>query len=228
MSRLAPSEYVVRFSWWARVQHAAVIVLFGLLLLTGMPQKWPYVEASRWAIERLGGIFVVRWLHRMAGVAFTALLVAHLSSAIGGVLTRRMPPSMMFSRQDFRDAVHFLSYCIGYADAPPRFGRFDYRQKFEYWGLVLGGVVMAVTGFILYFPIVASRVLPAELIPAAKAMHTYEALLAFLIIIVWHLFAVVLSPESFPLDTTIFTGKIRKERLHHEHPLEYEELFENK
>jgi formate dehydrogenase subunit gamma len=228
MPRRESSEYVPRFSWWARFQHAAVILLFGALLVTGLPQKWPYVEASRWLIERMGGIFVVRWLHRLAGIAFTVLLVAHLTVAIGGVLSRRMRPSMMFSRQDFRNAVHFLSYCIGYADVPPRFGRYDYRQKFEYWGLVLGGVVMAVTGFILYFPIAASRVLPAELIPAAKTMHSYEALLALLIILVWHLFAVVLSPESFPLDTTIFTGKIRKDRLHHEHPLEYEELFGDK
>jgi formate dehydrogenase subunit gamma len=228
MPRLDASEYAPRFSWWARGQHAAVIVLFGVLLLTGMPQKWPYVEASRWLIERLGGIFVARWLHRMAGVAFAALLMAHLAVAIAGVLSWRMRPSMMFSRQDFRDAIHFLSYCIGYADSQPRFGRFDYRQKFEYWGLVLGGVVMAVTGFILYFPIVTSRVLPAEFIPAAKTMHSYEALLAFLIILVWHLFAVVLSPESFPLDTTIFTGKIGKERLRHEHPLEYEELYGDK
>jgi formate dehydrogenase subunit gamma len=224
MPSLDPAEYVVRFSVWARLQHALVIVLFGVLLVTGMPQKWPYLEASRWLIERLGGIFAVRWLHRMAGIAFAALLLSHLVVAIGGVLSRRMRPSMMFSRQDFRDAVHFLTYCIGYADDPPRFGRYDYRQKFEYWGLVLGGLVMAITGFILYFPIVTSRLLPAELIPAAKTMHSYEALLAFLIILVWHLFAVVLSPESFPLDTTIFTGKIRKERLRHEHPLEYEEL----
>jgi formate dehydrogenase gamma subunit len=228
MPRLGPSEYVVRFSYWARAQHALVIVLFAVLLVTGIPQKWPYVEASRWLIERLGGIFAVRWLHRMAGIAFAGLLLAHLVVAIAGVLSRRMPPAMLFSRQDFRDAVHFLSYCVGYADGPPRFGRYDYRQKFEYWGLVLGGIVMTVTGFMLYFPIAASRILPAELIPAAKTMHSYEALLALLIILVWHLFAVVLSPESFPLDTTIFTGKIRKEQLRHEHPLEYEDLFGDK
>jgi len=218
------SEYVVRFSVWARVQHAAVIALFALLLLTGMPQKWPYVEASRWIIEHLGGIFVVRWLHRAAGVAFSVLLVVHVAVAIGGVLSRRTRPSMLLSVRDFRDAVDFLRYCLGWAEAPPRFGRFDYRQKFEYWGLVFGGFVMALTGFILYFPIAVSRVLPAELIPAAKVMHSYEALLAFLIILVWHLFAVLLSPEAFPIDTSIFTGKIRKERLRHEHALEYEEL----
>jgi len=217
-------EYVVRFSYWQRFQHAMVILLFGVLLLTGMPQKWPYLEASRWVIEQLGGIVAVRWLHRAAGIAFSLLLLAHLAVAIGGVLSGRTRPSMLLSVRDFRDAVDFLRYCVGWAEAPPRFGRYDYRQKFEYWGLVFGGFVMALTGFILYFPITVSRLLPAELIPAAKVMHSYEALLAFLIILVWHLFAVLASPETFPMDTSIFTGKIRKDRLRHEHPLEYDEL----
>ncbi len=217
--------YVWRFSWWARLQHAAVIVLFGVLLVTGLPQKWPYLELSRRIIEDLGGIFTVRWVHRAAGIAFCALLLAHLAVAIGGVLSRRIPPSMLLARKDFRDALEFLRYCTGYTEEPPRFGRFDYRQKFEYWGMIFGGVVMAVTGLILYFPIAVSRLLPAELIPAAKVMHSYEALLAFLIVLVWHLFAVILSPEVFPMDTTIFTGKIRKDRLRHEHPLEYEDLY---
>ncbi|HAM58656.1 MAG TPA: hypothetical protein DCQ64_25895, partial [Candidatus Rokubacteria bacterium] len=69
---------MVRFSFWACFQHAAGILLFGVLLLTGMPQKWPYVEASRWIIEHLGGIFAVRWLHRVAGIVFSILFVTHL------------------------------------------------------------------------------------------------------------------------------------------------------
>ena len=84
---------------------------------------------------------------------------------------------------------------------------------------------MALTGFILYFPIFFSRMLPAELIPAAKVMHTNEALLAFLIVLIWHMAGAHLTPESFPMDTSIFTGKIRKEKLRREHPLEYEERF---
>jgi len=225
MRRGDRAEFVVRFSPWARLQHVAVILLFGALLVTGMPQKWPYYEASRWVIENLGGLFAVRWLHRAAGIAFSALLVAHLTVAMAGALAGRTRPSMLLSLQDFRDAIDFLRYCVGWVETPPRFGRYDYRQKFEYWGMIFGGLVMAATGFILYFPITVSRVLPPELIPAAKVMHSYEALLAFLIVLVWHLFAVLLSPEVFPLDTSIFTGKIRKDRLRHEHPLEYEELF---
>jgi formate dehydrogenase subunit gamma len=218
-------EYVPRFTVWARVQHVAVIVLFGVLLLTGMPQKWPYVEASRWIIEQLGGILVVRWLHRAGGVVFAGLLVAHLAVAIFGVLTRRTQPTLLLSRQDFKDAIDNLWYYLGYRESGPRFGRFDYRQKFEYWGLVFGGFIMALSGFILYFPIAVSRLVPADLIPAAKVMHSNEALLAFLIVLIWHMYGAHLNPESFPMDTSIFTGKIRKDRLRHEHPLEYDERY---
>jgi len=225
MKDVETSEYVVRFSFWARFQHAAIILLFGVLLLTGMPQKWPYAEASRWVIEHLGGIFVTRWLHRAAGVAFSALLVAHLAIAIAGVLSRRTQPSMLLSRKDFRDAIDNLRYYVGYAETPPPFGRFDYRQKFEYWGLIFGALIMAASGFILFFPILLSRVLPAELIPAAKVMHSAEAMLAFLIILIWHMAGAHLTPESFPMDTSIFTGKIRKDKLRREHPLEYDDLF---
>ena len=225
MSMDDAGEYIVRFSFWSRFQHAAVILLFGVLLVTGMPQKWPYAEASVWVVDHLGGIFAVRWIHRVAGVAFAVLVASHLTVVIAGILTLRMKPSMLIGRKDFTDAIDNLRYYAGYADTAPKFGRYDYRQKFEYWGLIFGSSIMIVTGFILYFPVVVSRVLPAELIPAAKVMHSYEALFAFLIVLIWHMSGAHLTPESFPFDTSIFTGKIRKEKLHHEHALEYEDLF---
>ncbi len=217
--------YVMRFSIWARVQHAAIIITFGLLLITGMPQKWPTLDASHWVIDHIGGIFAARWLHRAAGIGLTVLLVAHIGVAVIGLLMGKMRPSMMLSRRDFQDAIDNLRYYAGYTDIAPKFGRYDYRQKFEYWGLVFGSVIMAVTGFILIYPIAVSQMLPAQLIPAAKVMHSYEALFAFLIVLIWHMAGAHLSPEAFPIDTSIFTGKIRKEKLKHEHALEYEELY---
>jgi len=225
MKNGSSTAYVARFSPWVRFQHAAIIILFAVLLLTGLPQKWPYAEASRRLILEMGGIFVVRWIHRMAGIVFAVLTVAHLTVAITGLLTRRMQPTMLFTRKDFTDAVDNLRYCLALDEKPPKFGRYDYRQKFEYWGLIFGSTVMVVSGFILYFPLEFASFFPAELIPAAKVMHSYEALLAFLIILVWHMYGAHLNPDVFPIDTSIFTGKISKERLKHEHRLEYEELF---
>ncbi len=219
------TDYVVRFSPWARLQHAAIIILFTLLLVTGLPQEWPNAGLSVRLVDAMGGIFATRWLHRATGIAFSLLVVTHLTVVITGLLTGRMKPTMFLGKKDFTDAITNLKYYAGYTATAPRFGRFDYRQKFEYWGLIFGSLIMVLTGFILLYPIATAAVLPAELIPAAKVMHSYEALFAFLIVLVWHIVGAHLAPESFPMDTSIFTGRTTKEKLRHEHPLEFDELF---
>ena len=144
--------------------------------------------------------------------------------AIGSVAAGRSPLSIVPNRKDFDDAIQMMRYYLGRIDQPARFDRFDYRQKFEYWGLVLGAVVVISTGLILYFPILFTRVFPGELIPAAKVAHSNEGLMAFLVVILWHIYNAHLNPDVFPFDKTIFTGKISLERMHHEHPLELERL----
>ncbi len=132
---------------------------------------------------------------------------------------------MVPKARDFRDALDMLKYSLGVRAEHPRFDRYDYRQKFEYWGLVLGNFIMIVTGSILWFPVLATRILPGELVPAAKEAHGGEALLALLVITIWHLYSVHLSPVQFPGDTSIFTGKISRHRMIEEHPLEYARIM---
>jgi cytochrome b subunit of formate dehydrogenase len=119
-----------------------------------------------------------------------------------------------------------LRYYLGVSDEQAQFDRYDYRQKFEYWGLVLGGVVMIVTGLILYFPTTVTRFLAGEVIPAAKVAHSNEGLLAFLVVIIWHVYNAHLSPDVFPFDASIFTGRISRERMEKEHSLEYARMVE--
>lgn len=223
LKKRKPVDTVVRFSVWVRFEHLTVMLLFVALAVTGLPQKWPDFDLSRGVIEGLGGIYATRYWHRMAGITFSLLVIVHLARVVVGVLRRRYQPTMLISRQDFSDAVRNLRYYFGRAAAPPRFGRYNYRQKFEYWGLILGSLIMVLTGFVLYFPTFWSRIVPAEIIPASKVMHSQEAMLALLIIIVWHMYDSHLNPEVFPIDLSIFTGKISRERLLAEHPLESEE-----
>ncbi len=214
------ADSVVRFSRWVRIQHVLVILLFAVLLVSGLPQRFPGLDVSAWTVERLGGIFAARALHRWAGYAFCLLLVAHLAVLLFQLARGKMKLGLFFERKDFADAVHNLKYYVGAAGSAARFGRYNYGQKFEYWGLIFGSLVMAVSGLILRFPVFTSRVLPAELIPVAKAFHSNEAMMAFLIVLVWHMYSAHLSPEVFPMDTSIFTGKISRERQEAEHPLE--------
>ena len=220
-------NYVTRFTLKQRIEHASIMTLFLVLALTGLPQKFFEATWAQAIIGGLGGIDRVRWVHRAAGVLFTLFTFTHLGVISTLVVTGRATLSLVPTRQDFLDAIQQLEYYFGMTDTPARFDKFDYKQKFEYWGLVLGAVIVIATGLVLLFPIEATRFLPGEIVPASKLAHGNEGLMAFLVVIVWHIYNAHLNPDVFPFDTTIFTGKISAKRLHHEHELEYERLKES-
>jgi cytochrome b subunit of formate dehydrogenase len=218
---------VIRFTLKQRVEHASVMTLFILLAVTGLPQKFFDASWGQAIILGLGGIERVRWVHRAAGVLFTLFTFTHLGVISALVVTGRATLSLVPTRQDFLDAIQQLRYYLGMTDVPAKFDKFDYKQKFEYWGLVLGAVIVISTGLVLLFPILVTRYLPGEVVPASKLAHGNEGLMAFLVVIIWHIYNAHLNPDVFPFDTTIFTGKISRERLHHEHELEYRRLEEH-
>jgi formate dehydrogenase subunit gamma len=215
---------VQRFSRTERFEHIGSMVTFILLVVTGLPQTRPDLPIAQGIIGLFGGIWTTRIIHRIIGVAFVVLMLTHVVRAVVRALRRRRLPVMVPVRKDFEDIVHtFKHYLTG--SPLPRVGKFDFSQKFEYWGLFLGGIVMSGSGLVLLFPELFTQVLPGILIAAIRTMHGLEATFAVLVVVLWHSYGVIFRPEIFPLDTTIFTGKMRVDRLKHEHALEYERLF---
>jgi formate dehydrogenase subunit gamma len=219
--------YIKRFSAFRIAEHQAAAIAFTVLVITGLSQRFHDASWAGWVVLHLGGIDNSRLIHRYTGLIFAFLTVQHILTACYGVLFKKWPASMVINIKDFRDAVDNIKYYFGVTEHPARCDRYDYKQKFEYWGVVVGGLIMIGTGLTLWFPTKMFHLipfLPGQIIPAAKAIHTNEAMLAFLVIVIWHIYNSVFSPEVFPLDTAIFTGKISRERMMHEHPIEYERI----
>ena len=93
-----------------------------------------------------------------------------------------------------------LSYNLGYSQTRPLFGEFNYAQKIEYWAFMWGTAVMAATGLLLWFNTLALRYFPNWVLDAATAVHYYEAILATVAILIWHMYAVIFDPDVYPMD----------------------------
>jgi cytochrome b subunit of formate dehydrogenase len=221
-----PEEFV-RFRRIHRMEHWAVMFLFTGLVITGLPQSYAESRIAQWIVNLLGGIDWSRWIHRVFGILFAALAVWHLGRAIWSVTVQKGRAHMIPTSRDFRDAVESVRYYLRRTDEYPRFDRYDFRQKFEYIGMVMGSLVMIVTGFLLMFPIFFTKYIPGVLIPVAKITHGYEALLALSVILIWHMYGAHLNPDVFPMDKTIFTGNISRERMEKEHPIEMQRILES-
>ncbi len=199
-------EYIRRFSFYRIVEHLVLVALFVLLAVTGLSQKFHTIGISQSLIIALGGIDSARFLHHVAGVLFTALGAQHILVNFAGAALLQWEPSMLITFKDVQDALHNVRYYLGLAGRPAQCGRYSYKEKFIYWLILLGGIQQIATGFILWFPVAATKYLPGQFIPAAKAVHTNEAMLIFLLMAIWHIYDSMFSPEVFPLNKSIFTG----------------------
>jgi cytochrome b subunit of formate dehydrogenase len=209
-----------RFPLARRIEHLAMLLSFTILGLTGLPQKFSNAGISVAFVNLIGGIDNLRSVHHFAamvmmlGTAWHILVFGYMS------YVRRMRMSMLPSLQDVKDGWQALMYNLGFAKSFPQMGRYTFEEKMEYWACVWGAIVMGVSGFMMWNPITATKFLPGEIIPAAKAAHGGEALLAVLAIIIWHMYGVHIKR----FNKSMWTGKMSEEEMLHEHPLELADI----
>lgn len=215
-------ETFVRFSLDDRIQHLLIIVSFCLLALTGVPQKYSSLEWAKTLVAVMGGIDLVRTMHHMSAVVLGGTCLYHLFRGLYRLVALRARFEMWPTLKDARDALGNIAYFIGIRNSRPRFDRYNYMEKFEYWAVVWGMAVMSLTGLALLFPSAFTTLVPGIFIPAAKSVHGSEALLAVSAIVLWHLYNTHLNPRIFPINLSIFTGLVSKREMMEEHPVEYE------
>ena len=226
--RPLPQEqsHVVRFDTHQRIQHILMMTSFLTLAFTGLPQKFAGAEASRWFITALGGLEAVQAIHHFAAWVMLFDCLYHGCYLLYTIaLKKRITPLRMLPMpKDIRDAAMMFSYFLGLSKEKPKFDRFSYLEKFDYWAVFWGIAIIGGSGIVLMFPVLVSKGLPGQIIPVALAAHSDEALLAVGWIFVVHFFYAHLVPRIFPFNTSIFTGKVSTERYIEEHPLEWERM----
>jgi thiosulfate reductase cytochrome b subunit len=192
------------------------------LAVTGFALRFP----DAWWVELigLGGHEALRAdVHRAFGLVLLATGVYHtiwiLATRRGRLSLRGMAPAF----HDLRQAGENMAYHLGWRRTRPAFRTFDYTQKAEYWALVWGTWVMALTGFVLWYPAVATARFPAWIVRVSEVVHFYEAILAVSAIFIWHFFFVILLPIVYPMSTTWIDGRMPAGEWREFHAGEYAE-----
>jgi len=218
---MSTTTFYERFPLARRIEHFTMLLSFTTLALTGLPQKFPTAGLSVAVVNLLGGIETLRVIHHTAAIVMMLGTIWHL--IVFGYMSyvRRVRLSMLPSLQDAKDGIQAILYNLGFAKSFPQMGRYTFEEKMEYWAFVWGTAVMVATGFMMWNPLATVKFLHAgEIIPAAKAAHGGEAVLAVLAIILWHMYGVHI--KSF--NKSMFTGKMSEEEMLHEHPLELADI----
>jgi cytochrome b subunit of formate dehydrogenase/mono/diheme cytochrome c family protein len=185
-----------------------------------LPQKFPLAGISVWFVGLLGGIENLRAIHHFSAMVLMLGTAWHIIVAGYKILVLRERLSMLPSLQDVKDGWQALLHNIGLAKKFPQMGRYTFEEKLEYWAFVWGTIIMGLTGFLMWNPITANKIVPGDWIPAAKAAHGGEAVLAVLAIIIWHMYGVHIRR----FNKSMWTGKISEEEMLHEHPLELADI----
>jgi len=217
---VAPQSEYTRFTPIQRFEHMVLLVTFTGLAITGLPQTYAEIEWVQTLIGFMGGIESLRIVHRILATILMAESIFH-----GGILSYKAivlgkRATMIPGFKDIMDAINWVLFNLGFRSEHPHMPRYNFGEKVEYLAVVWGTVVMVITGFMMWNPIAIASILPGEVIPAARAAHAGEAILAVLSIVIWHMWNVHVRR----FNKSMFTGTLSREAMEEEHAAELEFL----
>ena len=219
--RQAHPAMMVRMTANQRWQHLVLLVSFIILVITGFALKFP----DSWFAQLLGMSEKVRSIvHRVAGVALISAGIYHVFYLAAAREGRRLLRDLVPTHRDIADLFAAVLYYLGLRQQKPKFARFTYAEKAEYWALVWGTGLMGLTGIMLWAKVWVGNLLAGWAVDVATAIHYYEAILATLAIVVWHFYLVIFDPDVYPMNGAWWDGKMPVDFYRHEHELDVTSL----
>jgi cytochrome b subunit of formate dehydrogenase len=223
-----PERFYVRFTLPQRYLHAVLFTSFLGLAATGLPLRFSDNATSRGVASAVGGFAAILFFHKFCAIILTLAFLYHLKDIAGRALSGEKgmfwgPTSMVANWKDAQDLVGHIRWFLGLGPKP-KFDRYAYWEKFDYWAVFWGMIVIGFSGYAMWFAPFFARFLPGWALNAILVVHGEEALLAILFIFSIHFVNTHLRPGSFPMDMVIFTGKETEEEFAKKRTLEYQRL----
>ena len=222
----AKERYFTRFTRAQRILHAVLFSTFLGLAATGLPLRFSESIWARGLAGGVGGFGAILFFHKLCAVVLTLAFAIHLKDIFTrGVIHREKgifwgPTSMVANWKDVKDLFGHLRWMVGLGPKP-RFERYAYWEKFDYWAVFWGMIVIGFSGYCMWFAPFFARFLPGWALNAVLVIHSDEALLAILFIFSIHFVNTHLRPDSFPMDLVVFTGVESEEEFKLKRPDEY-------
>ncbi|HTT64349.1 MAG TPA: cytochrome c3 family protein [Bryobacteraceae bacterium] len=189
-----------------RVEHGLLVVSFSVLVWSGFaltyPNQWWATPLLAWE----SGWAVRGTVHRIAGVILMGLALTHVISLAARRDLRAHWKGLLPKLEDLREGLAAFAYNVGVRTQKPATSRHSYIEKIEYWAVLWGVMVMALTGVLLWAHTYILAWLPGIVLNVAGSIHFYEAVLATLAIVIWHLYRVIFDPDVYPVDPSWLTG----------------------
>lgn len=219
-----------RYSAHIVIQHILIFTTFIALSATGIPLHYSDAFWAPYVIRIFGGIDTAQVIHRIAAYIMIGASVYHIFTIAGGTIKKIVKKEFDIRRtqvpmpKDLSDLVHDVKYFLGIAPYRPKMEKFMYKQKLHYLAILWGSFVLIFAGLALLYPEYVALLWPFNpsfVQDLARIMHADEAIMALIVVALWHLSNVHLVPGRFPAQWTVFTGKITREHQLEEHFLEY-------
>lgn len=222
-----------RFTPAQRWQHWILVIVFATLVVTGFPMKFATHGWARAVIDGLGGLGVARTVHHWAGVILVVGFLTHLFHALAGMVRKALHKRpdgtrigfipaltsmpMFVGPADIKKTFQLLAYLMFLRREPPTFDRFTIDQKFEYFGVFWGTMLLGVTGLLLWTAEYSSQFVDGRIFNLCMIAHTYEAFLAVIHVGILHICNVVFAPQVFPFSPATLSGDTPLPRLTEAH-----------
>ncbi len=219
---------VLRMSLLQRLDHALLAVCLLLLIASGLALVYHDQAWARFLIGLMGGMKGRGILHRTAAIGLVFAGFVHFGGLLFSPKYQDDFRAVRFRRSDFSEGWKGWIYGLTGKGAPPYYGSFTPMQKIQYWGILLGCLVMTVSGFVLWSPQASLAVFPKSVYDLMLVVHSAEAQLIFIVLIVWHLYDVHIAGGNFPMNPAWLTGRMKEARFRTQHPAAWDGMTEGK